>query len=106
MQLSKAKLGVWYNGEQKLCLLKKVVNNGITFEEIPNIPEYGERIEDVGKYRRKDLKVPHNLKANFKDIHNYFAANNVGATLPEIFAQQFINLLFCKIYDERFTKKV
>ena len=26
MQLSKAKLGVWYNGEQKLCLLKKVVN--------------------------------------------------------------------------------
>lgn len=104
MQLSKARLGVWYNGDQKLCLLKKVVNNGITFEEIPNIPEYGERIEDVGKYRRKDLKPPHNLKANFKDIHNYFAANNVGATLPEIFAQQFINLLFCKIYDERFTK--
>lgn len=105
MQLSKARLGVWYNGDQKLCLLKKVVNNGISFEEIPNIPEYGERIEDVGKYRRKDLKTPHNLKANFKDIHNYFAANNVGATLPEIFAQQFINLLFCKIYDERFTKK-
>lgn len=105
MQLSKAKLGVWYNGEQKLCLLKNVVNNGITFEEIPNIPEYGERLEDVGKYRRKDLKTPHNLKTNFKDIHNYFAANNVGATLPEIFAQQFINLLFCKIYDERFTKK-
>lgn len=104
MQLSKARLGVWYNGDQKLCLLKKVANNGITFEEIPNIPEYGERIEDVGKYRRKDLKTPHNLKANFKDIHNYFAANNVGATLPEIFAQQFINLLFCKIYDERFTK--
>lgn len=105
MQLSKARLGVWYNGEQKLCLLKKVVNDGITFEEIPNIPEYGERVEDVGMYRRKDLKTPHNLKSIFKDIHNYFAANNVGATLPEIFAQQFINLLFCKIYDERFTKK-
>jgi len=105
MQLSKARLGVWYNGEQKLCLLKKVVNGGITFEEIPNIPEYGERVEDVGMYRRKELKTPHNLKSIFKDIHNYFAANNVGATLPEIFAQQFINLLFCKIYDERFTKK-
>ena len=104
MQLSKARLGVWYNGEQKLCLLKKVVNGGITFEEIPNIPEYGERIEDVGMYRRKNLKSPHNLKSNFKDIHNYFAANNVGTTLPEMFAQQFINLLFCKIYDERFTK--
>lgn len=58
MQLSKARLGVWYNGEQKLCLLKKVVNNCITFEEIPNIPEYGERFEDIGKYRRKDLKPP------------------------------------------------
>ena len=105
MQLSKARLGVWYNGEQKLCLLKKVVNEGICFEEIPNIPEYGERIEDIGMYRRKDLKPPHNLKAIFKDIRNYFAANNVGATRDETFAQQFINLLFCKIYDERFTKK-
>ncbi len=104
MQLSKARLGVWYNGEQKLCLLKNVVNGAISFEEIPNIPEYGERIEDIGLYRRKDLDPPHNLKSIFKDIRNYFAANNVGATRDETFAQQFINLLFCKIYDERFTK--
>ena len=104
MQLSKARLGVWYNGEQKLCLLKKITNGSISFEEIPNIPEYGERIEDVGLYRRKDLSIPHNLKSIFKDIRNYFAANNVGATRDETFAQQFINLLFCKIYDERFTK--
>lgn len=104
MQLSKARLGVWYNGDQKLCLIKNVVNGAISFEEIPNIPEYGERIEDVGKYRRKDLNPPHNLKSIFKDIRNYFAANNVGATRDETFAQQFINLLFCKIYDERFTR--
>ena len=105
MQLSKARLGVWYNGDQKLCLLKNIVNGAISFEEIPNIPEYGERVEDIGMYRRRDLKEPHNLKSNFKDIRNYFAANNVGATRDETFAQQFINLLFCKIYDERFTKK-
>ena len=104
MQMSKARLGVWYNGEQKLCLIKNVVKGAISFEEIPNIPEYGERIEDVGLYRRKDLITPHNLKSVFKDIRNYFAANNVGATRDETFAQQFINLLFCKIYDERFTK--
>lgn len=104
MQLSKARIGVWYNGEQKLCLIKNVVNGAISFEEIPNIPEYGERVEDVGLYRRKDLDPPHNLKSIFKDIRNYFAANNVGATRDETFAQQFINLLFCKIYDERFTK--
>lgn len=104
MQLSQARIGIWYNGDQKLCLLKKVSNGAIYFEEIPNIPEYGERVEDVGLYRRKDLSVPHNLKSIFKDIRNYFAANNVGATRDETFAQQFINLLFCKIYDERFTK--
>lgn len=104
MQLSQARVGVWYNGDQKLCLLKKVSNGAIFFEEIPNIPEFGERIEDVGLYRRKDLSIPHNLKSIFKDIRNYFAANNVGATRDETFAQQFINLLFCKIYDERFTK--
>lgn len=105
MQLSKARLGVWYNGNQKLCLLKNIVNGAISFEEIPNIPEFGERVEDIGMYRRRDLKEPHNLKSVFKDIRNYFAANNVGATRDETFAQQFINLLFCKIYDERFTKK-
>lgn len=104
MQLSQARIGVWYNGDQKLCLLKKVSNGAIYFEEIPNTPEYGERVEDVGLYRRKDLSVPHNLKSIFKDIRNYFAANNVDATRDETFAQQFINLLFCKIYDERFTK--
>lgn len=104
MQMSKARLGVWYNGEQKLCLLKTVKNGVITFDEIPNIPEFGERIEDIGLYKREDLKSPHNLKSIFKDIRNYFAANNVGATRDETFAQQFINLLFCKIYDERFTR--
>ena len=104
MQLSQARLGVWYNGKEKLCLIKNIVNGGITFEEIPNIPEYGERVEDIGLYRRKELDPPHNLKSIFRDIRNYFAANNVGATRDETFAQQFINLLFCKIYDERFTK--
>ena len=31
MQLSKARLGVWYNGDQKLCLLKNIVNGTISF---------------------------------------------------------------------------
>lgn len=70
MQLSKARLGVWYNGDQKLCLLKNVINGAISFEEIPNIPEFEERVEDIGMYRRKDLKEPHNLKSVFKDIRN------------------------------------
>ncbi|HIE56467.1 MAG TPA: restriction endonuclease subunit M, partial [Chromatiaceae bacterium] len=40
----------------------------------------------------------------FRTIRNYLAANAVGITRDEVFAQQIINLIFCKIYDERFTK--
>ena len=32
------------------------------------------------------------------------AANTIGATRDEVLAQQLINLIFCKIYDERFTE--
>lgn len=105
MTLSRAKIGVWYNGREKLCLLKSVSDGDVSFQEILNIPRFGERVEDVGNHiLRKDLQPTHNLKSIFKDIRNYFAANSVGITIDEMFAQQFINLLLCKIYDERFTK--
>ena len=55
-------------------------------------------------FKRKDLKPATNLKAVFKTMRNFLAANAVGITRDEIFAQQLINLIFCKIYDERFTK--
>ena len=104
LRFSKAYLGVWFNGDERF-FLRKIENNGrIEFEEIPNIPQYGERIEDIGKYKRKDLKATHNLKATFKAIRNHLAANTVGTTRDEVLAQQLINLIFCKIYDERFTE--
>ena len=74
------------------------------FEEIPNIPQYKQRIEDIGKFKRKDLRPAHNLKAVFKAVRNYLAANAVGAARDEALAQQLINIIFCKIYDEKFTK--
>src|SRR5207245_8612425 len=76
----------------------------IEFEEIPNIPQFGQRIEDIGKFRKKELKPTHNLKATFKAIRNHLAANAEGATRDEVLAQQLINLIFGKIYDEKFTK--
>ncbi len=104
LRFSTARIGVWFNGNEKL-FLKKVESKGkIYFENIPNIPKYGERLEDIGLYKRKDLLVAHNLKSVFRSIRNYLAANAVGITRDEIFAQQIINLIFCKIYDERFTK--
>jgi len=104
LRFSKAFLGVWFNGEERLFLRKIEKDGRIEFEEIPNIPKYGQRVEDIGKFRRKDLKPTHNLKATFKAIRNHLAANTVGATRDEVLAQQLINLIFCKIYDERFTE--
>ena len=104
LRFSKAFLGVWFNGEERVFLRKIEKDGRIEFEEIPNIPIYGQRVEDIGKFRRKDLKPTHNLKATFKAIRNHLAANTVGATRDEVLAQQLINLIFCKIYDERFTE--
>ena len=55
------------------------------------------------KIKRKELKSIHNLKAVFKAIRNHLAANTLGTTRDEVLAQQLINLIFCKIYDEKFT---
>lgn len=104
LTLSKANLGVWFNGEERFYLLKQNTEDGrVLFMEIPNIPKYGERLEDIGAIKREDLIVTHNLKATFKAIRNFLAANAIGATRDEVLAQQLINLIFCKIFDERFT---
>ena len=104
LRFSRAFLGVWFNGEERLFLRKVEKSGRIEFEEIPNIPQFGQRVEDIGKFKRKDLRPTHNLKATFKAIRNHLAANTVGATRDEVLAQQLINLIFCKIYDEKFTK--
>ncbi|MDD9869799.1 MAG: N-6 DNA methylase [Gammaproteobacteria bacterium] len=105
LRFSKAKLGVWFNGEERLFIRKYEKDGEVFFSEIPNIPRNGERLEDIGRFRRKDLAIPHNLKVVFRTIRSHLAANTVGATRDEMLAQQLINVIFCKIYDERFTKK-
>ena len=104
LRFSKACLGVWYNGKETLYLRKYEKNGQVHFVEIPNIPIYGQRVEDVGLFKRSDLKKTHNLKSVFGSIRNYLAANNTGITLDNEFVVQIINIIFCKIYDERFTR--
>ena len=104
MTFSTANLGVWFNGEEKLFIQKFEKQGKIIFKEIPNIPKYGQRIEDIGLFKRSELKPAVNLKSIFKTIRNYLAANAVGVTRDEILAQQLMNLIFCKIYDEKFTR--
>lgn len=105
LKFSNAYIGVWFNGNERIFLKKYETKGKVHFEEIPNIPIKGQRLEDIGKFKRKDLKPTHNLKVIFNSIRNHLAGNATGTGRDEIIAQQLINLIFCKIYDERFTKK-
>lgn len=101
LSLSSAQLGVWFNGENHLYLLKQYVAGGaIDFVQLPTIPKFGQSIADIGSLKREQLTVPTNLKALFKDIRNHLAGNTPGITRDQSFAQEIMALLFCKIFDE------
>jgi type I restriction enzyme M protein len=101
LDMSPAEIGIWFNGHEHVYLRKLVHKDGRrTFQELPNIPRNGQRIEDIGLFLRRDLKKPSNLKAIFKDLRNHLAGNVTGITRDEALAQEIINVLFCKIYDE------
>lgn len=101
MDMSPAEVGVWFNGEDHEYVRKVVHTDGRrTYEILPNVPRNGQRIEDIGYFRRRDLTKPSNLKAVFKDLRNHLAGNLTGITRDEALAQEIVNLLFCKIYDE------
>ena len=104
MDMSAAEVGVWFNGDSHLYL-RKIHHKGgrRTYEVLPNIPRKGQRIEDIGLYKRKDLKKPSNLKAVFRDLRNHLAGMTTGITRDEALAQEIINVLFCKILDEQET---
>jgi type I restriction enzyme M protein len=101
LDMSAAEIGAWFNGFEHAYLRKIYHKDGRrTYQDLPSIPRYGQRIEDIGLFKRKDLKAPSDLKAVFRDLRNHLAGNVTGITRDEALAQQIINLLFCKIYDE------
>jgi type I restriction enzyme M protein len=98
--------GVWYNGDEQINLQKVKKDGDIIYISIPNIPKKGQRIEDIGKYKRGDLKPAKDLKSHFRVINNYLYGNmKKDDTSTRNRAKQIINLLFCKIYDEQYTGK-
>ena len=102
MKMSSASLGVWTNGEERQFYRKVVNGDQIDFEQIPNLPRMGETVDSIGKYLRKNLVAPKHLSLTFRAIRNHLAGNTVGTTRDEVLATQLINLVFCKIYDEKF----
>ena len=104
LDMSPAEVGVWFNGAEHAYLRKVHHADGKrTYETLPNIPRRGQRIEDIGRYRRKDLTPPSNLRAVFRDLRNHLAGMTTGITRDEALAQEIINVLFCKLLDEQRT---
>ncbi len=104
LDMSAAEVGVWFNGDEHEYLRKVHHKDGSrTYDSLPNIPRFGQRIEDIGLFKRKDLKKPSNLKAVFRDLRNHLAGMTTGITRDEALAQEIINVLFCKILDEQET---
>lgn len=105
LDMSPAEIGIWFNGDEHEYLRKVHHQNGKrTYEPLPTIPRFGQRIEDIGLYKRQDLRKPSNLKAVFRDLRNHLAGMTTGITRDEALAQEIINLLFCKILDEQETE--
>ncbi len=103
LQLSEAEIGVVYNGVDSIYIRKNATKSGLSFEKIPSIPRKGEKISEMGLYKKNNLKAAHNLKNIFMEIRGWIAANG-NVTRDEIIAAQMMLLVLCKIYDERFTE--
>ena len=101
---SSVQWGAWFNGESQINLWKTKKDGDLVYTEIPNIPKNGQRVEDIGLYKRKDLKPAKDLKVHFRVINSYLYGNmKKQDTSTRNRAKQIINLLFCKIYDEIYT---
>jgi type I restriction enzyme M protein len=87
MDLSPANVGVWYNGKDHAYIRKvQKIDGTLDYVEMPNIPKRGQRIEDIGQFKRKDLRPTANLKAVFRDIRNHLSQQAVGITRDETLA--------------------
>lgn len=100
-----AKYGIWTNGDDKFCYAKRSNGKGgWEFEEIIDIPGYGQSEDDVQRPKRKDLKVAtaDNLLFAFRRCHNFIAAHE-GKQKTEAF-WELLKLIFTKIEDERSSR--
>ena len=99
-----AQYGLWTNGDDRYCFAKRVKGQEFVFEEIIEIPAFGQTEEDAQRPTRKDLKpaTADNLLFAFRRCHNYIAANE-GSQKTEAF-WELLKLIFTKIEDERSTK--
>ena len=96
-----AVFGMWTNGVERFCYRKVEIKGRLVFEEIPDIPSYGQSADDAERPQFDQLKPASSdaLLFAFRRCHNYIAGNQ-GLQKPQAF-WELLKLIFCKIEDER-----
>lgn len=100
--IEKCEFGLWTNGVS-LYFLQKTFKTGEfepSFEELSDFPGEGESLEDIDRPDRVMLRVAagESLLSTFKRCHDYIYGNQ-GKIKTAFW--ELLNLIFCKIYDER-----
>jgi len=98
--------GLWTNGMERFCFQKVVKKGQIIFAEVPDLPAFGQSLEEADRPRFDQLKAASSdaLLFAFRRCHNYIAGNQ-GLQKPEAF-WEFLKIIFCKIFDERSSDEV
>lgn len=98
--------GMWTNGLERFCYRKVEAKGKVTFEEIPDLPSFGQTPEDAERPQFDQLKPASSdaLLFAFRRCHNFIAGNQ-GLQKPQAF-WELLKLIFCKIHDERDSPEV
>ncbi len=92
-----AEFGIWFNGKDIAYF--QYSKDPRKHLEIPDIPKYGESLEEIGLYKKKDLVQAAELKTVFETIHNHIYANE-GYLKDKVF-NEVLKLIFIKMVDEK-----
>lgn len=100
-ELDECEFAMWSNGANEHFFQEMLDEfENVDFEDISDFPGEGETIEDLERSDRSSGKVPVNdsLVKTFKRCHDYIYGNE-GRTKDAFW--QLLNLIFCKIHDEK-----
>lgn len=98
--------GMWINGVERVCFRAVQKDGRRTWEETPDLPQYGKEDEAEGRPTFDQLKAASSdaLLFTFRRCHNYIAGNQ-GLQKPQAF-WELLKLIFCKIHDEKNNREV
>lgn len=96
-----AQYGIWTNGDERYCFAKREKDGSFSFEEVPEVPSYGQKEEELYRPQRRNLHIAtaDNLLFAFRRCHNYIAGN-AGMHKTDAF-WELLKVIFTKIEDER-----